>query len=297
MDIIKKISKTDGLTYINDINSLIKKSREIRKKIIDVNISDEVKIKLLIEDVYLFNIYNQCLILNCYRTSNKIDLENYNRCLNLIQEYNYEFNQDIEVLKQIIVLHTKTNNPDHKFFLFKVIKSQEKYGTCNKNHSVILNLIKTIDKSESIINDILSKPVSIDIDRRNIDAHSSSIVSSVYPDKKNTVIIDKTRYYYLLKKISQQDIRNNIEEQFMKKYNDLIPGVSKLILTRHSYAQLLDYENYYKLMSNKTTDDTENLKIMLNDLNEKLDTQLKLTFDLLIKKYNNHTTAFLFLNN
>ena len=43
--------------YINDINSLIKKSREIRKKIIDVNISDEVKIKLLIEDVYLFNIY------------------------------------------------------------------------------------------------------------------------------------------------------------------------------------------------------------------------------------------------
>ena len=31
-----------------------------------------------------------------------------------------------------------------------------------------------------------------------------------------------------------------------------------------------------------------NLKIMLNDLNEKLDTQLKLTFDLLIKKYNNN---------
>ena len=77
MDIIKKLSKIDGSMYINDINSLIKKSREIRRKIIDVNISDEVKIKLLIEDVYLFNIYNQCLILNCYRTTNKIDLENY----------------------------------------------------------------------------------------------------------------------------------------------------------------------------------------------------------------------------
>ena len=77
MDIIKKLSKIDGSMYINDINSLIKKSREIRKKIIDVNISDEVKIKLLIEDIYLFNIYNQCLTLNCYRTTNKIDLENY----------------------------------------------------------------------------------------------------------------------------------------------------------------------------------------------------------------------------
>ena len=35
MDIIKKLSKIDGSMYINDINSLIKKSREIRKKIID----------------------------------------------------------------------------------------------------------------------------------------------------------------------------------------------------------------------------------------------------------------------
>ena len=76
MDIIKKLSKIDGSMYINDINSLIKKSREIRKKIIDPNISDEVKIKLLIDDVYLFNIYNQCLILNSYRSTNKIDLEN-----------------------------------------------------------------------------------------------------------------------------------------------------------------------------------------------------------------------------
>ena len=113
-------------------------------------------------------------------------------------------------------------------------------------------------------------------------------MSSVYPDKKNTVIIDKSRYYYLLKKISSQNIRNNIEEQFMKKYNDLIPGVSKLLLSRHNYAQLLDYENYYKLMSNKTTEDTENLKIMLHDLNEKLDTQLKITFELLMKKHNNN---------
>jgi hypothetical protein len=288
MDIIKRLTKLDGETYINEINTLIKKSRDVRRKIIDNNISDEVKIKILIDDVYLFNIYNQCLLLNCYRSNNKVDLENYNKSLELILNYNYEFNQDIEVLKRIIALHSKTNNPDHKFFLYKVIKSQEKYGTCNKNYDTIINLIKNIDKTEAIINDILSKPVSLQIDRHNIDAQSSSIMSSVYPDKKNTIVIDKSRYYYLLKKISSQDIRNHIEEQFMKKYNDLIPGVTKLILSRHTYAQLLESENFYKFMSNKTSEDTENLKIMLNDLNEKIDIQLKNTFDILMKKYNNN---------
>ena len=288
MDIIKKLSKLDGEMYINNINSLIKKSREVRTKLLVPDISDEVKIKLLIDDIYLFNVYNQCLVLNCFRTNNKVDLENYNKCLDLIQNYNYEFNQDVEVLKKVIQLHSKTTNLDHKFFLFKIIKSQEKYGTCNKNHTSILNIIKNIDKSENIINEILSKPVLINVDRQNIDAHSSSIVSSVYPDKKNTITIDKSRYYYLLKKITSHEIRNHIEEQFMKKYNDLIPGVSKLILLRYNYAQLLESENYYKLMSNKTTKDTDNLKIMLNDLNDKLDTQLKITFEMLINKQNNN---------
>ena len=288
MDIIKRLSKIDGETYINDINSLIKKSRDIRRKLVQQDISDEVKIKLLIEDVYLFNVYNQCLVLNSLRATNKVDLENYNKCLELIQEYNYEFNQDIEVLKQVMILQTKTNNPDYKFFLFKVIKSQEKYGSCNEKHRDIFNLIKIIDKNEGLISDILSKPVSLQIDRQNIDAQSSSIVSSVYPDRKNIIVIDKSRYYYLLKKISSVDIRNHIEEQFMKKYNDLLPSINRLLLCRYNYAQLLSYNNYYHFMSNKNTEDTENLKIMLNDLNEKIDGQLKNTLEILIKKFNNN---------
>lgn len=288
MDIIKKLSKIDGDTYINDITSLIKKSREVRKKILENEILDELKIKLLIEDIYLFNIYNQILVLNLYRTNNKVDLENYAICLDKIQNYNYEFNQDINVLKVIISLYSKTNNPDYKFFLFKVIKSQEKYGSCNKNHEAIFNLIKNIDKNESIINDILSKPVTIELNRQNIDAQSSSIVSSVYPDKKNTVVIDKSRYYYLLKKISLPEIRNNIEEQFMQKYCDLIPAITKLILSRYNYAVLLDQDNYYSFVSNKTPEDTDNLQTMLNDLNDKLDSQLKPTLELLKNKYNNN---------
>ena len=35
MDIIKRLTKLDGETYINEINTLIKKSREVRRKITD----------------------------------------------------------------------------------------------------------------------------------------------------------------------------------------------------------------------------------------------------------------------
>ena len=36
-------------------------------------------------------------------------------------------------------------------------------------------------------------------------------MSSVYPDKKNNIYIDKARYYYLIKKISDKNTRIYIE--------------------------------------------------------------------------------------
>jgi len=287
MDIIKKISKFDGLTFIENIQSLVKKSREVRNKILNQSLSNELKVKLLIDDIYLFNVYNQILLLNSLKSTNKLDIENFSKALELINNYNYEFNQDVELLKKVIEIYSSEQNPDIKFFLFKIIKSQEKMGTCNKKHDEVLVHVKNIDKITDLINDFLVKPVSITIDRNNIDARSESIVSSVYPDKKNNILIDKSRYYYLLKKIADKNVRNNLEHQFMKKYNDILPSVTKLVLLRYNYAKNLGYSSFYQFSSNKSEQDTENLKIMLNDLNDKLDTQLKSTLELLINKYNN----------
>ena len=61
----------------------------------------------------------------------------------------------------------------------------------------------------------------------------------------------------------------------MKRYNELLPAISKLISSRKVYAEYIGYDSFYRFCSNKTDEDTENLKIMLKDLNEKLDFQLK----------------------
>ena len=287
MDLIKKLFKFNGESYLNYIKSTINNSKEIRNKILKEELDTQQKIKLLIDDTYTFNILIKCLLTKLLITNNKMELEYYDKCNSIIDEYNYNFNTDVELLKVIINLYTNTTNQDYKFFLYKLIKSQEKYGSCSKNHDKIITILKNIDKIENLINEIITKPVSIEIDRKNIDAKSESIVSSIYPDRKNTVVIDKSRYYYLLKKISEKKIRDGLENQFMRKYNDILPAISKLIISRDIYANLLEQQNYYSLVSLKTEDDTENIKVMLKDLNDKIDIQIKDIFNNL-KKFSNN---------
>ena len=111
---------------------------------------ESLKIKLLIDDTYTFNILIKCILTQSLLINNKMELEYYDKCNELIDEYNYNFNTDVELLKVIINLYTKTTNQDNKFFLYKLIKSQEKYGSCSKNHDKIITILKNIDKIENL---------------------------------------------------------------------------------------------------------------------------------------------------
>jgi Zn-dependent oligopeptidase len=279
MDIIKTLFKLSYERLEQKIDLLINKSIDTRKIVINDSTSNDNKIKILVDDTYLFNLYSNCLYLMELKTNNKELKEKYNLLGLKLREYNMIYNTDIDLLKTLLNIYGKISNDDKdkdkKYFLFKTIKSMEKYGTCSEEHKTIVALIKNMDKIENIINDILEKPLKINIDRNKIDAQSESIVSSVYPDKKNSINIDKTKYYYLVKKISDKNVRNYLEREFMNRYNDLLPAISKLISSRNMYANLLGYDTFYRFSSNKSDEDTENLKIMLKDLNDKLDFQLE----------------------
>jgi hypothetical protein len=199
----------------------------------------------------------------------------YDELLKILINYNIEFNTDIKLLNSIIILYKNINNEDAKFFILKLIKSMEKYGTCNNEHVKILEIFKSNEETEDIINIILNKPTQIRIDRKNIDAKSESIMTEVYPDKKNMIYIDKARYYYLIKKISDVNIRNYIETEYVQRYSKLSGALEKLILSRKLYSKLLGYESFYEFVSNKNEEETENIKVMLRDLNDNIDSKLE----------------------
>ena len=279
MDIINKLNRLSHNELNQKIEILISKSIDTRKIISEDTTSSENKIKLLVNDTFTFNLYSSCIYLLELKETNKEAKLFYEKIGNVLKEYNISYNADINLLKSILKMCTESNNPDVKFFLLRNIKSMEKYGTCNNNHKKILQLLTNIEQTESIIINILDKPLKINIDRNKIDAKSESIVSSVYPNKQNIILIDKNKYYYLVKKISDRNVRIHLEKQYMKRYNELLPAISKLIISRDLYAKLLGYDSFYRFTSNKSDEDTDNLKIMLKDLNDKLDFQLKSTFN------------------
>jgi hypothetical protein len=279
MDIIKKIVKLNYQELNHKIEQIISKSIDTRKLVISGSTSNDNKIKILIDDTYTFNLYSNCIYLKELKCLNKEERDKYIKLGDMLKNYNIVYNTDIDLLKVIIELYAKTDNNDKKFFLLKTIKSMEKFGTCSDNHDKILNITKNMDHAENIIGSILDRPLKIDIDRNKIDAESESIVSSVYPNKQNFIYIDKSKYYYLVKKISDKNVRNHLEKEYMKRYNELIPAISKLIGSRNVYSNLLGHESFYKFTSKKSDDDTENLKVMLKDLNEKLDSQLETTIE------------------
>jgi Zn-dependent oligopeptidase len=271
MDTIKKLIKLTFNQLKEKINFLIEKSREMRIKIISKPLDNNDKIKLLVDDTFIFHIITMVVQIQILKT----DGTDYDYFLKQLTDYNIEFNTDIKLLNAIIILYKNTGNDDDKFFLLKLIKSMEKYGTCNNDHEKILEIFKYNEETEDLINTILNKPTQIRIDRKNIDAKSESIMTEVYPDKKNNIYIDKNRYYYLIKKISDVNIRNYIENEYIQRYSKLMTALDRLLISRKLYSKLLGYESFYEFVSNKSEEETENIKVMLQDLNDNIDSQLE----------------------
>ncbi len=273
MDIIKKINKLCGEELIKQIENLISNSKKMREQILSNTNVDSIK--LLIEDTFVFDTYNYMINLKLLISDDKNDINKLLLAEKMLKKYNFELNTDVKLLNLIIKLITKTDNKYHKIFLAKMGKSMQKFGTekylnseSKESHNKITNIITQLEQTESSLINIIEKPLVIKLDRNNIDARSESIMSSVYPDKQNNIIVDKKRYYYLIKKINNMQIRKTLEYQYMKRYTDILPVIGKLIILRSVYSKHLGFDTYYEMSSLKSLEETENIKSLIFDLNE-----------------------------
>ena len=274
MDIIKKTIYLKDNDIIKQIQQLIDNSKITYNKILDNNIDYKSKIKLLMDDTFLcdtyFGIINLMLLL-----CDKNDYKNWSCAEIMLKKYNIEINSNENLFNFVNETIKKTDNIYDKIFLSKIGKSINKYGIQNDNKEKISKIIEQLEKTEISIFNTIDKPISFKINRKNIDARSESIMSSVYPDNNDLIYINKKKYHYLLKKISDSKIRSELENIYIKNHIAILPLLGKLIILRDVYAKHMGFNNYYEFISEKNVEETENIQQLITDLNDKLDKPLE----------------------
>jgi hypothetical protein len=279
MDILKKIINLKGENINTQIKQIINNSESIYNKIFsDNNIDIQVKIKLLSDDTFIFDTYMGIINLMIL-ISDKDDYKNWLIAEKLLKDFNNNINQNDKLLEFVINSIKISDNFYDKIFLAKIGRSLDKNGIRSGMKEKINKIIIQLENTENNILHTLDKPIPIKLNRKQIDARSESIMSSVYPDENDTILLNKQRYYYLLKKISDQKVKNELEKTFMKSYTTILPLIGKLIILRDTYAKYMNSESYYYNISEKTVEETENIHQLITDLNNKLDIPLRGIFN------------------
>lgn len=270
MDIIKKIFNLNYNDLSTKINNIIAESEQMINKILtDNNLSADDKIKFLIKDTFIFDTY-YCIINTRLLLSSVDEIKTLSMAETKLKNYNINFNKNKNLLNLIVNLIKETNDMYNKIFLAKMGQSFEKYGTRTDNVDKISRILLQLDQTEDLILNNIEKPTKIKFDRKNIDARSESIMSSVYPDNQNNIYLTKNKYYYLLKKVNDKKLRNEIEEKYMKKFINIMPLIGKLLILRDAYAKNIGYNTFYELISNKTAEESDNINNLIKDLNIKI---------------------------
>ena len=270
MDIIKKIFNLNHNDLLTKINNIISESEKMIENILINKINDQDKIKLLIEDTFLFDTYYGVINVKILLSESNNELKSLIMAETKLKNYNTNFNKNKKILELIINLIKTTEDQNNKLFLAKMGQSIEKFGTRFDNVDKISKILIQLEQTENNILNTIEKSLSIKLDRKKIDAQSDSIMSSVYNDLNN-VQINKKIYYYLLKKISDKKLRNEISDKYIKKFVNILPLAGKLIVLRDAYSKNLGNNNFYELISGKSQDETNNIHELIRDLNGKLD--------------------------
>ena len=96
MDIIKKIFNLNSGDILNKINNIISESEKMLERIIKDNmLPDKDKVKLLIEDTFLFDTYYGIINIKILLAESNGDLKNLLMSETKLKNYNTNFNKFI----------------------------------------------------------------------------------------------------------------------------------------------------------------------------------------------------------
>lgn len=268
----------DFLVFNNaKVDELIKNSRLIREKI--VRLSDaKMIIRLLLEDTFSYNTYKSVLYFLSSVSPDRRILEAEHK----LENYNYEFNSDIKLYDKLTDLPEYTNykalTDQEKIFISRFIKSMHRHGINKKNSGNILKLLENIDSTERYLADSQLEPIVVNLKNGILSRNSDLLMSALNTDtqkRKDRVSVTSNTYFQILKLITDPAIRANIEKIYFEKDLEYLPKYVELILSRYHYAKSIDYTSYFNLLTQKTQDESDSIRELMNDLISRIDSNVR----------------------
>jgi len=280
MNIIKKLITLDKTKLETHIKDIINQSKETRQKVYNTKKSDII-LKLLMNDAYVYSIYSN--VLYYLALTNKNNKEMIDADI-MMQKNNYEFNYDSKLYDKLIDIVGEISNTHHRNFVNRMMKSMKRHGI-NKN----MDVLKTLEKIDICERDLickLTKKIELSINGKKLDTQSESILSTLYTDGHDKILINNHTFYHLLKRIDDPIIRNSIETTYMTKTEEDIEEYAKLIMLRDSYAKGLGHNSYFQLITNNPDDESANIKKIIIDIMDRINNNVNMELDNISKMIN-----------
>ena len=267
---------------VEDVNVLvdlfIKNSFKIRDGISQGD-KPEICMLSIIRDTYMCNLLLRYVGLMTLVNNDPKWTTVDNKLIEYIHEYymNEQFKiKLIELYEYFRSTFEKTKkNYDYCRFLDKMISR----GEITKNGTELKKIIRMFENK--IFNIININPI-VKINKRHFKTIPSQF--EVHDDK---VIVHLTQlnYYELLDTIDDSNVLYQIENQYMARTNNILGDFSKLTMARQILAEETNHETYFKYINKGKSDNSETIKDFLNELNNKLDTKIKIDMSRIYQKY------------
>lgn len=224
------------------------------------------KINNLIEHTYIINHYYAVIGLMQLVTNDK----EWYKCNKIIEKYMIKFYQNKNLMRIIAGLLKLSKNDEHIHLCTKIIKKSQET-------SEVILLKKNMAQSVSIIQAELEKSVRVEIPNDMRSMLPTKINDAI--DKSNNLMINRSIYFYLQRKIRDSKIRTYIEKKYMSKSLLCFNEFANLLALRHKFALALDYDNFFQYKRQQHGAESNDITYLITDLMTKIDDRTKKEID------------------
>ncbi|QKF93687.1 peptidase M3A/M3B [Fadolivirus algeromassiliense] len=296
----------ETINIISEAQTIIKNSLKINNELASFNINNinDVQnfINIMMNDINEIQKLHSVIGFYQYISSNeKIKTD----CFSIDQEINKYYdtlNNNKQLYEKIKYIKNtygnKINKEDLRLF-DKLIINYERNGInlSNDRRQLIIKIKHEISKLETTIskslmshendiieltyNDLVNVPLSI----------LNNICKITHTIEKYKITLSKQNYNILTKYVSNPDVRQQIENLYITRFDDIIEHFCKLLVLRDKYSKILGYDNYsdYKAYT-QMTKHSDNIKNFLTEVLSKLDFRYKREMDTILKIHNKHNS-------
>jgi Zn-dependent oligopeptidase len=202
-----------------------------------------------------FNLINQYFYINNY----------FYIMIGVIHLLNNEINiNDLEI---IIKQHDREFYKDTTIYNFLVSISEHTFD--NEKIILISKILKKFKEHKKIENNICD----------NICSEILKELTQKTKINNKNITLNYKIYKKIIEKIKSKKERTKIENIYYSNANLCIDKLANLLIERHNFAKSLDYENFFQYKKQKNINNTKQLKNLICDLSNVLDTRMEKEID------------------